>query len=320
VRTATSGRPGSSRVPYLYDLDTLRDLRRAVSTLPIDPLSVEILRRGWSDPPRAVAVLAGAFNPLTVAHLALARAALRRAGVDAVVLSVSRRTVDKEAVERASLVDRLLVLCRQVESAPRLGLALVAQGLYVDQALAYRRRLPRLQRLFFVVGFDKLVQILDGRYYADRDAALDRLFSHASLLVAPRDGGDERDVADLLRRPENRRYASAVRMLALGSSEARRCAAVSSSAVRAALAAGRRADEMLPPAARLFVRLTGAYDPPRRLPDGSVLDRYEVWRRLVAALLDRSREPPLDAAAFRSLHRVALAPTALGRAVRALLA
>ena len=107
------------------------------------------------------------------------------------------------------------------------------RGLYVDQALAARTRWPDLDTLLFLVGYDKIVQIFDPRYYDDRDAALQKLFRLASFLVAPRDDATADDFAALLSRPENRPFAARVRSLPLPSA----VAAVSSTGLRQDLGA-----------------------------------------------------------------------------------
>ena len=98
----------------------------------------------------------------------------------------------------------------------------------MDQALAAHTRWPDLDTLLFLVGYDKIVQIFDPRYYDDRDAALRKLFGLASFLVAPRDDATADDLAALLSRPENRPFAGRVRSLPLPSA----VAAVSSTGLR----------------------------------------------------------------------------------------
>ncbi|MDP8924504.1 MAG: hypothetical protein M3O34_16740, partial [Chloroflexota bacterium] len=226
---------------------------------------------------RSVALLPGSFNPPTVAHLALARAGLER-GADAALFSLATRTVDKEVVTGAGLEDRLLLLELLAARDPRLGVLLVNRGLYVDQAAAVRAAFPGLREVVFLVGHDKIVQIFDPRYYDDRDAALERLFGLARFLVAPRAEAGPGELAALLDRPENRRFASAVRPLDI----APMLRDVASSAVRARVAgpdstgAARvappeepiavhgddtppRIEEQLPPECRVFVAATAAY-------------------------------------------------------------
>jgi nicotinamide-nucleotide adenylyltransferase len=158
-------------------------------------------------------LLPGSFNPPTEAHLALAEAG-RDSGLDAIVYVLSKRTVDKERVTGIPLADRLELLSRLAEPHGD-GVAFVNRGLYVDQAAALRQVLPRARELVFLVGFDKIVQIFDPRYYDDRDVALSELFERASFLVAPRGESDERDLHALLEEPRNRAFRERVRGIAL---------------------------------------------------------------------------------------------------------
>src|SRR5579859_1194655 len=64
---------------------------------------------------RRVGLLAGSFNPLTKAHVALAKAARAAGQLDTILWTLTVVTVDKEHVERASLVDRLLQMHAFVE-------------------------------------------------------------------------------------------------------------------------------------------------------------------------------------------------------------
>lgn len=125
----------------------------------------------------------GSFNPPTVAHLAVASAALSACGLSRVDLVVSRVALGKPAVEVPSFADRVAVLEAVVASRSAwLGLVVSDAQLLVDLAAGYD---------VLVLGADKWVQVLDPAFYGDsaarRDAALARL---PTLAVAPRgDGG-----------------------------------------------------------------------------------------------------------------------------------
>jgi nicotinamide-nucleotide adenylyltransferase len=160
-----------------------------------------------------VGLMPGSYNPPTEAHVALAKAG-RAAGLKAVYYLLSKRTVNKEQVSGIPLDDRLELLRRLAEPEGD-GVVFDNRGLYVDHAAVMRRALPRATELTFLVGFDKIVQIFDPRYYDDRDAALSELFDLASFLVAPRGESDESDLRALLDRPENRRFAERVRGIPL---------------------------------------------------------------------------------------------------------
>ncbi|HEX2324230.1 MAG TPA: hypothetical protein VHQ00_02465, partial [Chloroflexota bacterium] len=133
---------------------------------------------------------------------------------------------------------------------------------------------------------DKIVQILDPRYYDDREAALRRLFGQAAFLVAPRDEHSSADLAALLSRPQNAPYAGRVRPLPLDP----RLARLSSTAVRAAALRGEGLRELVPPTVERFLDATGAY----KAPDGE-----GAYGHRVAALdaLEGLSEPALRAGA-----------------------
>ncbi len=201
-----------------------------------------------------VGVLAGSFNPPTLAHLALADSALAHGAVDAVLWVVSRVTVDKEAVTRAPLAARLTTLAALTERRDHDAAGLIAGGLYADQARMLRAALPHLTDLAFIVGYDKIVQIFDPRYYADRAAALNALFTRARVLVAPRGAGDAAALTALLRLPANRPWADRVTGIPL----APQWRALSSSQMRARVARGEGVGDLVPPEALALVA-SGAY-------------------------------------------------------------
>ncbi len=183
---------------------------------PADPPHAAII----ADPKGAtkggmLGIMAGSFDPLTNAHLALARAARESGGCDAVYLALSRHTVDKETRVRPTDAERATLLRQVARREPGLGVLAFNRGLYADQAVAARALFPDAREIRFVVGFDKARQIFDPRYYTDRDAALRQLFAHVGLLVAPRadDGADA--LAALLGRPENAPFRERIRALPL---------------------------------------------------------------------------------------------------------
>jgi nicotinic acid mononucleotide adenylyltransferase len=203
---------------------------------------------------RRVGVLAGSFNPPTWAHVALADSARTHGGLDAVLWVISRVTVDKEAVARAPLAARLVALAALTDAGPHDAAGLIAGGLYADQARMLRAALPALADLAFIVGYDKIVQIFDPHYYADRDAALHLLFTNARILVAPRGAGDAAALGALLAAPENRPWADRVRGIPLDV----RWRGMASSAVRGRIDAGLAIADLVPPEGEALVA-AGAY-------------------------------------------------------------
>ncbi len=119
----------------------------------------------------------GTFDPPTIAHVAIADAARRECGLDAVDFIVNEGPLGKAGVR--SLASRVAMLEALAASRPwvrvvvtdRLHLADIAEGYDV-----------------LVLGADKWAQVLDASFYdseAARDAAVARL---PRLAVAPRYG------------------------------------------------------------------------------------------------------------------------------------
>ncbi len=237
---------------------------------------------------RRVGLLASSMNPLTRAHVALAEAAKQCAELDMLCWVVTAVTVDKERVERASPVDRLVEAWQYAKAAGD-GLLLLKGGLYVEQARAAHALLAPETEVILIVGFDKVVQIFDSRYYDDRDAALRELFAEAELVVAPRAGADEDDLRALLARPENRQFAERVRYCPLpaqyvsdSSTEAR--------AVVTSDAAGpeklRQLRELLTPEGLALTLGACPYAPERPPGETDLGDWYNARQELITALTD----------------------------------
>lgn len=235
-------------------------LRRLVAELAASREPAARLIRAPAVGVRSLAVLPGAFNPPTLAHLELARAARAR-GFDLVLFSLGTRTIDKEASLGLSVEERLHLLDELSAPEERLGVLVQNRGLYVDQAAAIRAALPSVAELGFVVGTDKIAQIFESRYYDDLGTALDRLFSRARLVVAARGDFDPAALDRLLDRPEARPYVGRIGSLDLGE----RWRDLSATRVRERLARGEVPQEWLPPSVARFLRgRLGAFRPEDR--------------------------------------------------------
>jgi hypothetical protein len=232
--------------------------------------------------------------------------------VDRVDFVLSTTTINKEKVEGLILDDRLLLLSLLIKERSDLGAEVVNRGLFVDQAEIIRKAMPELDQLWFVVGFDKIVQIFDSKYYTDRDAALRRLFSLASFFVAPRGSADFQDLDTLVQLPNNRQFANAVCPLPLPT-EFRD---VSSSHLRTeASATGRFPD--VPPLVAEFLEETGAFASPRPSTDVDVqaVDRY-AWRVRLLDLHLAGRLKLTSSRHFRDLVAAVSTPDAAGQELR----
>jgi nicotinate-nucleotide adenylyltransferase len=202
--------------------------------------------------PSTVALLSGSFDPMTIAHAALAEAATARA--DLVLLVYSARTLPKAGEGPPSLLsrrDRLRSMEAFARDRSQILPALASHGLLVEQADAAHVRFPRA-RLFLVVGSDKALQILDQKWYPDPGAALSRLFGLAGVLYADR-SGEEGLVERTLARPENRVWRSSFERLPIPSE----VAAVSSRDVRDRLRRGEDVRFLVPQQVHPFLPQPG---------------------------------------------------------------
>ncbi len=238
---------------------------------------------GSPQPKGTVVVFTGSFNPPTAAHLALLKDAstylsdhLEQAQLYA---AFSKHTIDKENVERPLLLDKVYLLHTILKRRlAHTGIMLFNRGLYVEQAEAVYATFPGVRQLFFLIGYDKLVQIFDPHYYTDRDSSLLALFNLASLLVAPRGDGGEQEIEELLHQPQNERFAQHVQIMPFDASYR----AISSTEVRQG---GKAAMHATPREVQQFIRETRAYAPPLQRADGTQVDVYSERSKQLQQLL-----------------------------------
>jgi len=135
-----------------------------------------------------IGVLAGAFNPVTRAHLALVEAALQV--VDEVVCALPRVYPHKE-LHGADLETRVEMLRR---AGNRHRVVVCEQGLFDDIARELRPQHPDAE-LYFICGRDAAERVIHWDYGDPR--AIERILENFRLLVASRQG--ELDVPPHLR-------------------------------------------------------------------------------------------------------------------------
>jgi predicted RNA-binding protein with PIN domain len=198
-----------------------------------------------------IGVYPGSFDPPTIAHVAIAEAAVEHAGLERLDFALSRVALGKE--DRAGVEARRRVLARLAADRPELGVVVTDAQLVADIARGYD---------VVVMGADKWAQVNDPAWYdspAARDAAVAAL---PRVLVVPRpgfatEGAEVLDVAEEL-------------------------AAVSSTAARAG------ADHLIARASprRLIIDAMNVIG---TRPDGWWRDRAGAARRLINALQEYAR-------------------------------
>lgn len=132
-------------------------------------------------PARRLALLAGAWNPPTRAHLALALASLAHAGGCALVLP---RVFPHKTVPEAEWRARLGWISALARTDPRLAAAVSEGGLFVE--MAREARSCGAEQVFLVCGKDAAERIVGWDYGAG--PAIDEQLAEFEMLVAARGG------------------------------------------------------------------------------------------------------------------------------------
>jgi len=186
---------------------------------------MEFFHRSAKQPER-LGVLPGTFNPITVAHLALAHAALRH--VDEVVF-VLPRVFPHKPYSGASFAERVEMLRIATAENAAFSIAAADGGLFVDIARQCRAAYRDAVRLSFLCGRDAAERIVGWDY--GRPSAFAEMIREFDLLVASRDGA--------YAAPDE--FASAIRSLDLEGAEG-----VSSTEVRDRIARGEPWEHLVP--------------------------------------------------------------------------
>lgn len=254
------------------DLKSLFALRDILESLdPAGPPKARLIegQPGAAAAFKRIGVLSGSFNPPTLAHVELGARAREVFGLDRVVFTLSRVTVDKPELEGLFLEDRLLLLSLVAREVGWASVAATNRGLYCEQASAMRSLFGKEPRLYFIVGMDKVRQIFDPVYYEEREKALLALFTEAQLIAAGRGGSAREELEGLLAEERNQGFQDRVYFLRMPDETTM----ISSSAVRAAIERGGPAPGQVPQIVEEFIKETGAYGP-----------RYDVRRSLLERL------------------------------------
>jgi nicotinic acid mononucleotide adenylyltransferase len=200
-------------------------------------------------------VFPASFNPPTKAHEALVRAAQRVIPLDECLLLLDLKAMDKK-IFGASWEDRLVMLLILFGEEATCSVGVCNRGLFLEKVDILRRVYPRDTEIYFIVGHDTMVRILDHKYYGNRDIELRSLFSKVRFLVANRGPDDKQAPQAMFLREENRLFAAQVVPLTLPPS----LAFVSSSEARRLLARGESVRGIVSPAVAKFCRGQGFYD------------------------------------------------------------
>ena len=132
--------------------------------------------------PSKVGILAGSFNPPTIAHLELAQAASPL--VDLIVCVVPEVFPHKD-YSGATLEQRIEMLGAAGLTIPH-AIASTGQGLFIDITREFRAHYGTDVQLSFICGRDAAERILHWDY--GRPGVVEEMLGEFELLVAPRGG------------------------------------------------------------------------------------------------------------------------------------
>ncbi len=197
-----------------------------------------------------VGILAAAFNPPTVAHLAMAREAAARFALDE-VLFLLPEVFPHKAYSGASFGQRREMLEAALAGEPRFSIGSCDAGLFIEIARACRPVYGPGAELFFLCGRDAAERIVNWDY-GPAEIPFARQLEEFRLLVAPR-GGHYAIPVEL-----------AARIHALDLPPA--LETVSSSAVRWAIAVGRPWEDVVPAPVAATISLRRLFQTPQSAP------------------------------------------------------
>lgn len=140
---------------------------------------MEFLRR-VQPAARSAALFPGAWNPPTVAHLAIARRALEHA--DEVIFTIPNEFPHKPW-QGAPRETRLDWLCALAADEPRFSVALTSGGLFLDMARELRDA-GHTGDVYVVCGGDAAERAVEWDY--GPDAPIESQLGEYAMLVAPR--------------------------------------------------------------------------------------------------------------------------------------
>jgi nicotinamide-nucleotide adenylyltransferase len=225
-----------------------QDLETIIASLSVlrssEPPRLAFLRRASAElagSPGTLLCLSASFNPMTMAHAALLEEGSRLIPPQEILLLLATVNVDK-AVKGLPLERRLDILLRFADSRPRVSVAAVGHGRFVDKMEAIRSAYPSNTRLVFLLGFDTLVRLFDAKYYGDREASLSHLFRCSECAVANRGPDTPSTVETFLSRPDVSPFADRIHLVRLPP----QLSAVSATEVRARLSRGDSITDLVP--------------------------------------------------------------------------
>ena len=193
-------------------------------------------------------VLGSAYNPITRAHLLLARYSREQAKLDEIIFVLPRILPNKPLVG-ASVEQRLEMMRLSISGIPYISLGVCSHGLFLEICTALHQIYPQKLEIFFITGRDAAERILTWPY-DNPAAALAEMFAGLQLLVFERQGK--------LQLPENpllQKYLNRIHTL----ETEKNLDKISSTEVRRRMSEGRSIAELVPKEVAFFIQKHSLY-------------------------------------------------------------
>jgi nicotinate-nucleotide adenylyltransferase len=193
-------------------------------------------------------VLGGAYNPITRAHLLLARCSKEQFKLHEIIFVLPKTLPNKPVVD-TSFEQRLEMMRLGTTDVRYVSLGLCTHGLFLDIYAALQKVYPQSPEIFFITGRDAAERILNWPYH-DPAEALAHMFASFQLLVFEREGQ-----LKLQENPLIRQYSTRIHTLQLSENIDH----ISSTAVRQRILAGQPINNLVPEGVAAFVKSHSLY-------------------------------------------------------------
>ncbi|MBD3349834.1 MAG: nicotinate-nucleotide adenylyltransferase, partial [Candidatus Eisenbacteria bacterium] len=198
-------------------------------------------RRRWASSPGrrpvATGLLGGTFDPIHMAHLIMAEAAIEDLDLDRVILVPSGVPPHKTGRPISAAEHRIEMVRRAISDDRRLEVSELETGksspsYTVDTVREFGKRLPEGERLHFIMGADSLAQ-----FFTWKDPLA--LLAACEFAVAPRPGVE---IGDADPRIASRAHVLRAPMIGISSSD-----------IRKRVAEGRTIRYLVPPSVSAYI-------------------------------------------------------------------
>jgi len=187
-------------------------------------------------------VLGGAYNPITRAHLLLARCSKEQFKLHEIIFVLPKTLPNKPVVD-TSIEQRLEMMRLGTADVRYVSLGLCTHGLFLDICAALQKVYPQSPEIFFITGRDAAERILNWPY-PDPAEALARMFAGFQLLVFEREG-----TLQLRKNPLMKQYSNRIHTVRLSENIDH----ISSTEVRQRTLAGQSIEGLVPAAVAAYI-------------------------------------------------------------------